>query len=218
MATGIDQYSDILAWRTPPQTEKPGRPQSKGSQRVGHDWTDPVCIDARPFFAYGVMAQSECFFFFFFFKPLVAGDQKAFLVSVSPYLHPFRHLEGSLAWGPSLLFHASGTQRGPLAGVLLCRLGPQALKGAPWVGSYSVVQGIRHLMDQPLYSSTADAGVWGERRYGDGSTLYTWLSSITLLPWLPGFLPRHFPPQSPPSHPLGLLSAVKSSPGLGIAP
>ena len=29
--------------------------------------------------------------------------------------------------------------------------------------------------------------VWGERGYGDGSTPYTWLSSIALLPWLPGF-------------------------------
>ena len=41
------------------------------------------------------------------------------------------------------------------------------LKGAPWVGSYSVVQCFRHLMGQPLYSG-ADAGVWGERSYGDG--------------------------------------------------
>ena len=29
--------SGILAWRTPSLTEKPGRPQSTGSQRVGHD-------------------------------------------------------------------------------------------------------------------------------------------------------------------------------------
>ena len=43
------------------------------------------------------------------FEPLVAGDQKASLASLSLYLLPFRHLEGSLAWGPSLLFHASGT-------------------------------------------------------------------------------------------------------------
>ena len=42
-------------------------------------------------------------------KPLVAGDQKASLASLSPYPRPFRHLEGSLAWGPSLLFGASGT-------------------------------------------------------------------------------------------------------------
>ena len=36
-----------------PPTEKPGRPQSTGLQRVGHDRSDPVCIDARLFFACG---------------------------------------------------------------------------------------------------------------------------------------------------------------------
>jgi len=30
-------HSSILAWRIP-WTEKPGRLQSTGSQRVGHDW------------------------------------------------------------------------------------------------------------------------------------------------------------------------------------
>ena len=44
-----------------------------------------------------------------FFEPLVAGDQKVSLASLSPQLRPFRHLEGSLAWGPPLLFPASGT-------------------------------------------------------------------------------------------------------------
>ena len=48
-------------------------------------------------------------------------------------------------------------------------------------------------MGQPLYFSAADAGVWGERGYGDGSTPYTWLSSIALLAWLPGFPPQAFP-------------------------
>ena len=33
---GIVPHSSILAWRTP-QTEEPGRLQSVGSQRVGHD-------------------------------------------------------------------------------------------------------------------------------------------------------------------------------------
>ena len=69
------------------------------------------------------------------------------------------------------MFGVSGTERGPLAGVLLCRSACQALKGAPWVGSYSVVQCIRHLMGQPLYCSAADAGLWGERGYGDASPL-----------------------------------------------
>ena len=34
-----------------PLTEKPGRPQSTGLQRVGQDQRDPVCIDARLLFA-----------------------------------------------------------------------------------------------------------------------------------------------------------------------
>jgi len=59
-----------------------------------------------------------------------------------------------------------------LAGILVCRLAPLALKVAPGVGSYSVVQCVRRLMGQPLYCSAADASVWGERGYGDGSTLY----------------------------------------------
>ena len=34
---GMVTHSSILAWRIP-QTEEPGRLQSMGSQRVGHDW------------------------------------------------------------------------------------------------------------------------------------------------------------------------------------
>ena len=87
--------------------------------------------------ATGVVALSESFF-----KPLVAGNQKASLASLSPYLCQFRHVEG----------------------VLLCRSVCQALKGAPWVGTYSVVQCVRLLMGQPLYCSAANAGVW----WGEG--------------------------------------------------
>ena len=47
------------------------------------------------------------FFFFFFFELLVSGDEKASLASFS--IAPPVQLEGSLAWGPSLLFGASGT-------------------------------------------------------------------------------------------------------------
>ena len=43
-------HSSILAWRTPSLTEKSGRPQSTGLKRVGHNRSDPVCINARPFF------------------------------------------------------------------------------------------------------------------------------------------------------------------------
>ena len=79
-----------------------------------------------------------------------------------------------------------------------------------WVWSYSVVLCISHfkghpgwgpalwlsvrcLMGQPLCCSAADTGVSDERGYGDDSTPYMWLSSITLLPWLSGFPPLAFP-------------------------
>ena len=49
-------------------------------------------------------------------------------------------------------------------------------------------------MGQPLYcSAAADAGVWGERGYGAGSTPYAGLSSTALLPWLPNVPPQAFP-------------------------
>ena len=46
-----------------------------------------------------------------------------------------------------------------MAGVLLCRLAHQALKGAPWVGSYSVALSFMCFMGQPLYVSAVDAGL-----------------------------------------------------------
>ena len=36
-------YSSILAWRIP-WTEEPGRLQSIGLQRIGHDWSDLACM------------------------------------------------------------------------------------------------------------------------------------------------------------------------------
>ena len=82
------------------------------------------------------------------------------------------------------------------------------------MGSYSVVQCISHLkehlgssayllnsvvqcpqvhlMGQPLYCSAVDAGMWGEAMVMAWVT-YAWLSSITLLPWLPAFPPQAIP-------------------------
>ena len=50
MATSIGQYTPVFLPENP-LTEKPGRPQSTGLQRVGQDQSDPACIDARLFFA-----------------------------------------------------------------------------------------------------------------------------------------------------------------------
>ena len=57
------------------------------------------CARTRTASAAGVMSLSESFF-----EPLAAGDQKAYL-----WLRLLRHLEGYLAWGPSLLFGVSCT-------------------------------------------------------------------------------------------------------------
>ena len=40
-------HSSVLAWRIP-WTEKPGRLQSMGSHRVGHDWSDLAAAALEP--------------------------------------------------------------------------------------------------------------------------------------------------------------------------
>ena len=106
---------------------------------------------------------------------------------------------------PGVLLCCSACQahRGtPLARVLLCRLAFQALKGAHWVGPYSVVQCVRSLMDQSVYCSAANAGC-REREAMVMAPAPTHDSAV--LPCFHGclaFLHRHFPPQSPPTQPL----------------
>ena len=57
MATSIGQYVIVFLPGEPPSlTEKPGQPQSAGSQRVGHYQSDPVGIHTRHFFACGSSA------------------------------------------------------------------------------------------------------------------------------------------------------------------
>ena len=60
---------------------------------------------------------------------------------------------------------------------------------------------VRSLAGQPLYFSAADAGC-GERGYGDGSTPTRDSAVLPCFHGCPAFLHRHFPPRSPPSHPL----------------
>ena len=90
---------------------------------------------------------------------------------------------------------------GILGGVLLCSSVLQSHKGAPWVGSYSVFQFIKHLMGQPLYCSAANAGVWGEAMVMAPSSMHDSAVSPCFHGCL-AFLYWHFPPQSPLPHPL----------------
>ena len=73
-------------------------------------------------------------------------------------------------------------------------------------------------MGQPVYCSAADAGVRGERGYGDGSPPTRDSAVSPCFHGCLAFLRRHFPPPSPPSPPLDLSLQVNSSPHPGIAP
>ena len=116
--------------------------------------------------AAGVMALSESFF-----KPLNSWQSEGLFGQSFSIVLPIQALTGLPCLGSSVVWHVRHIG-GPMAGVLLCCSANQSLKGALWVWSYSVVQCIRHVTGQPLYCSAADAGLWGERGYGDGSTSY----------------------------------------------
>ena len=89
----------------------------------------------------------------------------------------------------------------PSAGVLLCRLAHQTLKGAPWLGSYTVVQCVRYLTGQSIIQLLML--VCGEREAVVMAPSSTRDSAVS--PCFHGCLAfphSHFPPQSPPSPPL----------------
>ena len=58
MATSIGQYTPAFLPGEPPSlTEKPGRPQSTGSQRVGHDRSNPRHTGTRYFLLVAALPQ-----------------------------------------------------------------------------------------------------------------------------------------------------------------
>ena len=213
MATSNGQYAPVFLPGEPLSlTEKPGRPQSTGLQRVGLNQSDPACIDIK-----------------FFFLPVAALPPWELSVKVvwllglwgpwqSKSYGPIRiFFQASCSWlsegsfgqsfsvaaliqalkgraplpGVLLCFSACQAQRGaPLAGVLLYRSAHQSLKGAPWVGSCSVVQCIRCLMDLSIIQLPMLA--CGER-------LWWWLDPLCvtqqyhLASIAPSFPPQAFP-------------------------
>ena len=61
------------------------------------------------------------------------------------------------------------------------------------MGSYSVVQCVRHLMSKPLYFSAADTGMWGERESMVRAPDPTHDSAVCLASMAAGFLSWAFP-------------------------
>ena len=183
--------------------------------------SDPVCINARLFLPVAALPQWELSMKVAQLLGLQGPWQRQLCRDMDS-LHwsygPIRvFFPASCSWRSEDLFGQSSSialpiqaLRGlPCLGSFSVVLHVRHIEGPPCLGSYCVVQRIshqkvhpgcgptlfqrvRHLMDQPLCCSVANAGLWGERGYGHGSTPYTWLSGITLLPWLPGFPPSAF--------------------------
>ena len=75
------------------------------------------------------------------------------------------------------------------------------------MGSCPAVQRVRRLRGQPLHCSSTDAGLSPHNVPTREAMVMSppataGFSSIALLPWCLAFFHRHFPPRSPPSHPL----------------
>ena len=135
MATSIGQYTPVFLPGEPHSlTEKPGRPQSMGLQRVGHYQSNPVCIDMRLFFACGSPATviAEC-----------EGGPGAWLAGILVVssvqrhgLSPLQELWPYKSLFSSLLYLAI---RRSLRPVFLLAPPIQALRGLPCLRSFSAV-------------------------------------------------------------------------------
>ena len=140
-------HSSILAWRTP-LTEMPGQPQSSGSQRVGHNWSNPVLHKCKTFFFFAcsspapVKIDSEdgtaAWVVETPMPPSVQGQRLPQPQELWPYQSLFFFLSLWLQvfrWPLWLVFlHSSahsGTYRAPFLGVLLCCSMHQAHRGTP---------------------------------------------------------------------------------------
>ena len=135
------------------------------------------------------------------------------------------------------MFSAPGTETGtPWLGSYSVDQPIRHLKGARWVGSNSVVRHISHLKEHPGWGSYSivlcqelegpsslsfSCQCW---HCGERETLVMAPSprhESAVLPCFhgcPAFLHRHFPPQSPPSHPLSPSLHSPQQPCPGIAP
>ena len=156
MATSIGQYTAVFL-PGEPYWQRSLADHSPQSHRVRHDQSDPVCTYASLFFCLWQLCPSEGAQLLGLWRPWwqqmcrdtdclccrSCGPIRVFSrascswwsedlfgqpFSIAPSIQALRGLP---CWGPFLLFCASGTQRSPLAGVLLCRSACQALKGAP---------------------------------------------------------------------------------------
>ena len=88
MEEGMATHSSILAWRFP-WTEKPGRLQSMGSQRVGHGWSDLACkyileeasTQKKSWVEFQISFQVNCSFLIYYFPSFNLSSAFFFLLT-----------------------------------------------------------------------------------------------------------------------------------------
>ena len=168
MVTSIGQYAPVFLHGEPPfLTEKPVSPQFTASQRVGHNRSDPPCIDARHFFAHGnsapVRVEHEHGTTAWVMETLVAQNVQGHGLPLPQELWPYQSLFSRLcSCGSEGLFGQSFSTALPIQALrgLPC-LGSfsvvwciRLIEGAPWLGSYSVDLHIRHLARHPGWDPT----------------------------------------------------------------
>ena len=144
MATSIGQCIPVfLPGEAPWQRILAG--QSTGSPRIGYDWSNPECIDARLFLPVAALPQWEL-------SVKVAqllGFQGPWWRQVCRDTDCLRHgsygpirgfFQASCSWRSESLFDQSfsialpvqALKGAPLPGVFLCWSGRQAQRGVPW--------------------------------------------------------------------------------------
>ena len=129
---------------TPSLTDKPGRPQSTGSQRVENNWRDPVCIDVRLFFACGSSAPGRVEH-----QDGTAACDTGTKAALSVQGHGLLNLQE--LWPHQSFFEhlVAGDQKASLAKSFSVALPIQALRGPPCLWSFSAVGHIRHIEGPP---------------------------------------------------------------------
>ena len=146
MATIIGQYAPVFLPGEPPSlAEKPRRPQSTRSQRVGHDWSNPKCTDIRFLLPEEALPHWE-----------LSMKVEQLLGLGGPWWHQvYRHTDCLCCrscYGPiRVFFQASSSwhSEGLFGQSFSVALPIQTLRGLPCLGSFSIVQHVRYIEGPP---------------------------------------------------------------------
>ena len=148
MATSNGKFTPVFLPGEPPSlTEKPGRPQSIGSQRVGHNWSDPACTEARIFLPMAALPQWE------------SVNVAQLLGLQGPWRRQVCRDRDCLprrSYGPIRVFFrasCSWQSEGLFGQSFSAALPFQALSKLPCLGSFSVVPWVRHIEAPPWLGS-----------------------------------------------------------------